>query len=196
MPISPTLPLPRTRLLSLKRIESSLRASATSRFAMHSAVAVLPVPTSPWKIDERVLFGDEIDTSGELAAVVLLVPGAEFAEVQKQPELVVDAVVARLEAQQRLLAFGQRSVGQRSFSCRRLCAVWFTSRSPSAACRSRCSRSRGRPAHRGVAWLVSALVGVQAIWSLAASASLPAAVYVVGVKEDDPQRKGWKLAAT
>ena len=58
--ISPTMPPPLTRVLSLKSM-LSLRSSAARRAAMHSAVAVLPVPDIAVEDDQRVAVAQGVE---------------------------------------------------------------------------------------------------------------------------------------
>jgi hypothetical protein len=60
---------------------------------------------------QRILLGDKI-AERQFAAVVLLVPGAELAKVEKQAQLLVNALVARLKAKENFFLCRKRSVGQ------------------------------------------------------------------------------------
>ena len=90
------MPLPRTRLQSLNRIEvlaSRLGHQPVGDAFRHRR---LSGPDIAVKDHQRILLGDEI-AYGELAAMVLAVPLARCADIQQQAKLVMNTGVTCIE---------------------------------------------------------------------------------------------------
>jgi hypothetical protein len=94
--ISPTLPDPRTRVLSLNNV-ASRSASRASRSQTPSAVTVLPVPTSPAKITRGIPIGND-GANSEFLVVMLLAPGPHLLGIGEEPKIPVNALVPAFKA--------------------------------------------------------------------------------------------------
>jgi hypothetical protein len=75
----------------------------------------LPGPDIPMENDERILLGNQI-AKREPAAMMLLVPARQLAQVEQKAKLVMNAGVARIESQQDLFSTRQSVIWKGHFA--------------------------------------------------------------------------------